>query len=99
MPGFASIRVYSRWLSPAASLASRGAATTKANRSAVRPSPPARSHTACSAAFLRALPRCYGYRKVAADIREEGENRCCAETVRRIMRETVLAPREDTSLW
>ena len=32
----------------------------------------------------------YGYRKVAADIREEGESRCCAETVRRIMREDRL---------
>jgi Transposase and inactivated derivatives len=32
----------------------------------------------------------YGYRKVAADIREEGENPCCGETVRRIMRENRL---------
>ena len=32
----------------------------------------------------------YGYRKVAADIREEGKNTCCPETVRRIMRENKL---------
>lgn len=32
----------------------------------------------------------YGYRKVAADLRMEGKNRCCAETVRRIMAERGL---------
>jgi Transposase and inactivated derivatives len=35
----------------------------------------------------------YGYRKVAADIKEEGENLCCGETVRRIMRENKLCAR------
>ena len=32
----------------------------------------------------------YGYRKVAEDIRKEGQNDCCDETVRRIMRENKL---------
>lgn len=35
----------------------------------------------------------YGYRKVAVDIREEGEFPCCAETVRRVMRESRLCTR------
>lgn len=58
------------------------------------PSPRKERHVALEKEVLHFYTRSmgiYGYRKVAEDIRQEGENHCCAETVRRIMRENRLS--------